>query len=432
MATTTLTVTVEDANGNLHCRAGGDAVGERRPPTPSAADLPARPMPAGVFTHHADLDAWRRPRPSRRAKSGVHETTVRGLHGRARPRRRTRAVGARARRPVTADGSGDDDADGDGGGCQRQPVAARGGDAASSADRQYRSGPTTGITNASGVFTHHARLDRRAAPRPITRERRRRPRNQQRWTFTAGAASAAKSSVVAEPATVAADGVSTTTLTVTVEDAHGNLVSAIAVTLASSGDAPTPSVDEPGTTNAQRRVHDDADLDARRSPRDHHRERRRQFTKPRPWTFTAGAASAATSSVGGEPGDGGGGRGGDDDGDGDGGGCPRQPGSECGGDAGEQRRRRRHVWVDHRHDQRAGRVQRPRCRRRWRSHRDHHRERRRAFTKPRRWTSRPGGLGGELERGGEPGDGGGGRGGDYDGDGDGGGCPRQPGSRMRR
>ncbi len=68
--------------------------------------------------------------------------------------------------------------------------------------------------------------------------------------FTAGAASAATSSVVASPATVAADGVATTTVTVTVEDAHGNLVPNAAVTLASSGGAADTFGSTTGFTNA--------------------------------------------------------------------------------------------------------------------------------------------------------------------------------------
>ena len=48
-----------------------------------------------------------------------------------------------------------------------------------------------------------------------------------------------------------ADGVSTTTLTVTVEDAHGNLVPNAAVTLSGSGTGDYASAAISGTTNAQ-------------------------------------------------------------------------------------------------------------------------------------------------------------------------------------
>src|SRR5262249_4861445 len=54
-------------------------------------------------------------------------------------------------------------------------------------------------------------------------------------TFAAGSPSASKSSIVASPTTVTADGTSTTTLTVTVEDADGNAVADTAVTLSASG-----------------------------------------------------------------------------------------------------------------------------------------------------------------------------------------------------
>jgi uncharacterized repeat protein (TIGR03803 family) len=64
-----------------------------------------------------------------------------------------------------------------------------------------------------------------------------------------GAPSAATSTLVVSPATVTADGTSTTTLTVTVEDANGNPVGGTAVTLSASGSDNTfGSVN--GTTNA--------------------------------------------------------------------------------------------------------------------------------------------------------------------------------------
>jgi hypothetical protein len=54
-------------------------------------------------------------------------------------------------------------------------------------------------------------------------------------TSVAFSVSAETSTVVATPGSVTADGVSTTTLTVTVEDAHGNAVAGTAVTLSGSG-----------------------------------------------------------------------------------------------------------------------------------------------------------------------------------------------------
>src|SRR6202035_2383442 len=61
--------------------------------------------------------------------------------------------------------------------------------------------------------------------------------------------SAATSSIVASSPTVTADGISTTTLTVTVEDAHGNAVAGTAVTLSGSGSANSFGAIS-GTTNA--------------------------------------------------------------------------------------------------------------------------------------------------------------------------------------
>ena len=68
-------------------------------------------------------------------------------------------------------------------------------------------------------------------------------------TFNPGAPSATTSTLVATPGSVTADGVSTTTLTVTVEDAQGNLVPNAAVTLSGSGTANSFGTIS-GTTNA--------------------------------------------------------------------------------------------------------------------------------------------------------------------------------------
>jgi hypothetical protein len=65
----------------------------------------------------------------------------------------------------------------------------------------------------------------------------------------AGTPSATTSSIVASPSTVAADGTSTTTLTVTVKDATGNALANTAVTLSGSGSNNTFGAVS-GTTNA--------------------------------------------------------------------------------------------------------------------------------------------------------------------------------------
>src|SRR5260370_323248 len=68
-------------------------------------------------------------------------------------------------------------------------------------------------------------------------------------TTAPGGPSAATSRIVASSPTVTADGTSTTTLTVTVEDAHGNAVAGTAVTLSGSGSSNTFGAVS-GTTNA--------------------------------------------------------------------------------------------------------------------------------------------------------------------------------------
>ncbi len=183
-------------------------------------------------------------------------------------------------------------------------------------------GSTTGFTNALGVFSTTL-SSTTAQPTDTITASEGGLHETTAVDFTAGAASAATSSVVASPATVAADGVATTTVTVTVEDAHGNLVPNAAVTLASSGGAAdTFGVDHrlyrcaaacSATTLSSTTAQLDDTITASEGG----------FTEHTVVDFTAGAASAATRAWWPTPGDGGGGRGGDDDGDGDGGGCRR-------------------------------------------------------------------------------------------------------------
>ena len=61
-------------------------------------------------------------------------------------------------------------------------------------------------------------------------------------TFTAGAVSASVSTVVPSPASVAADGITTSTITVTLLDSHSNPVSGKTVTLAKTSGAGTPTI----------------------------------------------------------------------------------------------------------------------------------------------------------------------------------------------
>ena len=94
-------------------------------------------------------------------------------------------------------------------------------------------------------------------------------------TFNPGAPSATTSTLVASPGSVTADGVSTTTLTVTVEDAHGNLVPNAAVTLSSSGTGDVFGSDLRDHQCAGR-VHDHAVLHHGSGGRYHHGDRRQR------------------------------------------------------------------------------------------------------------------------------------------------------------
>ena len=107
--------------------------------------------------------------------------------------------------------------------------------------------PITGTTNASGVFT--ATLASTVAQTETVTATEGAAQESTSVTFVAGGASATKSTIVASPGSVAANGVSDTSLTVTVEDINGNAVAGTAVTLSASGSS---NVFAPifGTTNA--------------------------------------------------------------------------------------------------------------------------------------------------------------------------------------
>ena len=108
-------------------------------------------------------------------------------------------------------------------------------------------GSTFGITNANGVFTTtlastSAQIDTIAATEGGIQE-------STHVTFNPGAVSASKSSIVASPTAVLGNGSATTTLTVTLEDALGNVIPGVAVTLSASGTSNTFGAVS-GTTNA--------------------------------------------------------------------------------------------------------------------------------------------------------------------------------------
>jgi protocatechuate 3,4-dioxygenase beta subunit len=95
--------------------------------------------------------------------------------------------------------------------------------------------PASGTTNASGVFT--ATLSSTKAETKTVTATFSGSSITKMVTFVIGSPASSTSSIIASPSTVAADGTSTTTLTVTVEDVSGNPVAGQAVTLSSSGSA---------------------------------------------------------------------------------------------------------------------------------------------------------------------------------------------------
>ncbi|SHH49656.1 NF038122 family metalloprotease [Bradyrhizobium erythrophlei] len=108
-------------------------------------------------------------------------------------------------------------------------------------------GATSGTTNANGVFT--TTLASTLVQNETITATEGSVQEHASVSFVASAPSAATSSLVASSPTVAADGTSTTTLTVTVEDAQGHAVAGTAVTLSGSGSANSFGAIS-GTTNA--------------------------------------------------------------------------------------------------------------------------------------------------------------------------------------
>ncbi len=385
VATTTVTVTVEDAHGNLVPNAAVTLASSG-----GAADTFGSTTgftnALGVFSTTLSSTTAQPTDTITASEGGVHETTAVDFTAGAASAATSSVVASPA--TVAADGVATttvtvtvEDAHGN-----LVPNAAV--TLASSGGAADTFGSTTGFTNALGVFSTTL-SSTTAQPTDTITASEGGVHETTAVDFTAGAASAATSSVVASPATVAADGVATTTVTVTVEDAHGNLVPNAAVTLASSGGAADTFGSTTGFTNALG-VFSTTLSSTTAQPTDTITASEGGVHETTAVDFTAGAASAATSSVVASPATVAA------DGvatttvtvtveDAHGNLVPK-----CGGDAGEQRRRRRYVWVDHRLYQCAGRVQHHAVVDHGAAHRHHHRERRRAFTKPRRWTSRPG------------------------------------------
>jgi hypothetical protein len=94
-------------------------------------------------------------------------------------------------------------------------------------------GAISGTADAHGVFT--TTLASTLAQTETITATEGGVQEQTSVTFVAGDPSATTSSIVASSPTISADGISTTQLTVTLEDAHGNTVAGTAVTLSGSG-----------------------------------------------------------------------------------------------------------------------------------------------------------------------------------------------------
>ena len=120
-----------------------------------------------------------------------------------------------------------------------------------SADTGDHFGTVSGTTNAAGVFTTTLSSTQANAADTVTALINGTASETATVDFTVGGVSQTTSSLTASPSTVAADGTSTTLLTVTAEDANGNLIPDATVTLTASGTGNTFTTPITGTTNAE-------------------------------------------------------------------------------------------------------------------------------------------------------------------------------------
>ena len=245
VATTTVTVTVEDANGNLIPNAAVTLSSTGSGDHFAAATGTTNAQ--GVFTTTLSSTSAQATDTITATEGSAEETTaVAFTAGTAASAARSSVAASPT--SVTADGVATttvtvtvEDANGN-----LIPNAAVTLSSTGSGDHF---GATTGTTNAQGVFTTTLSSTSAQATDTITATEG----SAQETTavaFTAGTASAARSTVVASPTSVTADGVATTTVTVTVEDANGNLIPNAAVTLSGSGSGDHFGATT-GTTNAQ-------------------------------------------------------------------------------------------------------------------------------------------------------------------------------------
>jgi probable HAF family extracellular repeat protein len=244
-ATTTLTVTAEDANGNPI--AGDSVVLSATGSSNTFTPISGVTNSSGVFT--ATLDSTLAQDETVKALIGGTVTETTGVDFVPGPVAAAISSVTASPGTVTANGTATttltvtaEDANGN-------PIA---GDAvvltATGTGNTFTT-PIDGTTNASGVFTttlaaasvqddtFHAVIAGTTINETATVD------------FVPGPVSAATSSIAASPGTVTANGTATTTLTVTAEDANGNLISGATVTLSATGSSNTFTPIS-GTTNA--------------------------------------------------------------------------------------------------------------------------------------------------------------------------------------
>ena len=227
VSTTTLTVTVEDAHGNLVPNAAVTLSGSGT--ANSFGTISGTTNANGVFT--TTLASTLAQTETITATEGsVHESTSVTFNPGAPSATTSTLVASPG--SVTADGVSTTTLtvtveDAHGNLVPNAAVTLSGSGTANSF------GTISGTTNANGVFT--TTLASTLAQTETITATEGSVHESTSVTFNPGAPSATTSTLVASPGSVTADGVSTTTLTVTVEDAHGNLVSNAAVTLSGSG-----------------------------------------------------------------------------------------------------------------------------------------------------------------------------------------------------
>jgi adhesin/invasin len=226
-ATTTLTVTVQDAQGNPVLGQSVSFSGTGTANSFSATS--GTTSGAGIFA--ATLASSQAEAKHLTATVGAFTKTADVTFVAGAPSASTSTLAANPT-SLTADGSGTSTLTFTVRDAQGNPVPSQ-AISLSSSGTANTGLPASGTTDAAGVFT--ATLASTRAESKTVSAVAGGVTKTAGVTFVAGPASATTSMLVASPASVPADNASATTLTLTVEDAHGNLVAGQAVSLASSG-----------------------------------------------------------------------------------------------------------------------------------------------------------------------------------------------------